>query len=1299
MIVGGLVIARSVKFLGKLEATLSDQETREGWWEELRDEIRMHAKSLCCSHIVGYSENCTVIGDVCVLSAVGTAAVMEYLGHPQGVISVSNNYADEGIVGSPSAGYLADNNLADSGIKAGRGQSTDSISSSNPGANVTEGALTENAALPHNNSNQALLNDRNYQSSAFMTPENKRSSRNNVGSSGNNFTTSASDSLLPSSQSLNSQYEQAINDNTNQLTYSDDNETARTNRENSGQSGQSLARANLRSARKNPRACAFAHVPYNHNTAPFAFMRLVPCMLCRRKWVPETLLATVEPPQKANIRGRGQLLEARVCRTRRSAAGEADAVKISEVLPFVEFDLQRQIMLKLKVLGMNAAFGMRSKIQIGNGVVIATASCTAVYVNALPPSPTLSIGRSLRDNKLENDARLQLLQKSIEGLCAINKQTLEIAQEEKTRVVQAKRRGSRGSAVGDSVSNNIALAATKLLLDPAHEQQESGALPPLAPPQISQQPAATTVSASAALANSLATGGFTPFTPALFTDASPTAAINAGVAASGINALIVPTLTRDATYDVESSSSSSPSSSSPSEGEESSLDSPDNSDDESSEEEKTDDEGNHTANDSMNNIISVNRKTSSTSVIGNEDDGNIHASREVSKASKRSVDEPHQTSTSRGRSISRVTNTSGGQSQQQQQPGSTDLTRSQIRRQTSGDYNSTIVSARGANKKKKQLFRDDRPPFILEIDDETDVDIVAMLNDWEPPIGMDMTTLTSMPGATEVPIGGSGRNITIFQRGNISAANASTPQRHRPSGSNAAPPHGSKTYSKAGKHASSSAYNAPASQSSRSLSNVDIENGVYPLSSSSDMLTKQFKMAYLRLCFSLRNMMPCQIVCLSHDVNILEEDTVEIIVHATAHKLALSSRRHSLPSSPKTVRISNKDSIDGMMQPYRHSDNSSIAEELILPPSAPDTNNVSNNVSEHSISSAGTVPRLDLTYAQQTSSQHAVLRNSRSILNQGAASAGGNTEGDESSRSSSAQNPTFNMDDIVPPPPPTQISSSPLPNLLNVPIGSTGSSSGIEVQRTYSVDTDNISVDFGGLSMPGAVKRQTSAPAALQTRRLSSPIQQAAMLQSQANQAAHIHAKMHASAQANGTVHVTITSLSFVPGAVIRNYLGPLQLHFIKEPWSAASRTINEDSLDSFFYQFLSEVNAVARSHVAALGGNALLCRKVVLQESGGRMYRNQSYNLVSITGDVAYIEYTSGGGSGNTSSSNSVSSDVMGIGLSGQPVISVSSSRSRTQSELEDMIAANYVSTQGTIPRQTSDGSLYETGSSASIN
>jgi hypothetical protein len=36
---GGIVSARSVKYLGKMATKLADQETRDSWWLELREEV------------------------------------------------------------------------------------------------------------------------------------------------------------------------------------------------------------------------------------------------------------------------------------------------------------------------------------------------------------------------------------------------------------------------------------------------------------------------------------------------------------------------------------------------------------------------------------------------------------------------------------------------------------------------------------------------------------------------------------------------------------------------------------------------------------------------------------------------------------------------------------------------------------------------------------------------------------------------------------------------------------------------------------------------------------------------------------------------------------------------------------------------------------------------------------------------------------------------------------------------------------------------------------------------------------
>jgi hypothetical protein len=1186
---GGLVIARSVKFLGKLEATLSDQETREGWWEELRDEIRMHANSLCCSSIIGYSENCTVIGDVCVLSAVGTAAVAAYLGHPQATI----NILDQGQSSQDETGYGASPTADQTTllVKSGRGNSNDGHASTGSLLNFIKG-------------NESVSN-------IYSTPDTKKGA---ITGSANCDVSGSMKMEAPDTVPMNAlsadDYDNVHDISSGQPSAVAPNPSAHDN---------SISRVSLKAARKNPRACAFAHVPYNHNTAPFAFMRLVPCMLCRRKWVPETLLSTIEPPHKASIRGRGQLLEARVCRTRRSANGEADAVKISEVLPFVEFDLQRQIMLKLKVLGMNSAFGIRSKIQIGNGVVIATASCTAIYLNALPPPPILTISRSLRDNKLENDPRLQQLQKNIEGLCAVNRQALELAQEERLRMMTARRRGSRGS-IGEAMSR----AGAFLPL--------ASNMPPSAP-QASQASTVAGLSASAMLADSLLNGTFENPTQVQTSHVTPTARERDNSSA---------TMNTGRGEEVEESSSSSSSSSSDSEGDGSSLESPENSDDEDSEEEKSEDDDHSSA---------------------EEDDVALFTTAKESRVSRKSEDP--ESKGSRARAQSKLTQNS----------------RSTWTNAGRGPSGKPFSAEQQKLKRKKQLYRDDRPPFLLEVDDETDVDISAMLQDWEAPVGIDMTTVSFVPGAAEAPVK-EGKNITIFQRGNINVNSLMSPATRRSQGvhstNNKSKPH------KVGQ---------PLSAHRGSQMSLEVEG----VSSSSELLTKHFKAAYLRLCFTLRNMMPCQVVCLTHDVNILEEDAVEIIVHATAHRLSSSHRRistntavSSLPSSPKlSARFPNGDTppppiVPGApasqyMHPYRHSDNSSVADDSFpyLPPAELQFG-------------GGEVPRLDLHHLDPTRNpgvpnHHSLIRSSRSILNQGTALANAFNDGGVSSRSSSggaaqlysvSQPNTFIVDDIVPPPPaghsPTQhlstVNNSTQPNV-------THSAGEISDTGRTSADADNVTVD---MNIPYATN-MIYAKRSSSVRRMNSPIQQAAIFQSQANQSSHIQNRLHAHAQETGTVQVTITSLPFIPGATIRNYLGPLQLHFIKEPWSPTTRTTTEESLDAFFYQFLSEVNATARSHVAALGGNALLCRKVVLQESGGRMYRNQSYNLVSITGDVAYVEHTAG--SNNSSTNNSLTmgaSSILGeaVGHSGSNgiLIQPGTSRSRSQSEIEEAIAYNYL-------------------------
>lgn len=86
---------------------------------------------------------------------------------------------------------------------------------------------------------------------------------------------------------------------------------------------------------------------------------------------------------------------------------------------------------------------------------------------------------------------------------------------------------------------------------------------------------------------------------------------------------------------------------------------------------------------------------------------------------------------------------------------------------------------------------------------------------------------------------------------------------------------------------------------------------------------------------------------------------------------------------------------------------------------------------------------------------------------------------------------------------------------------------------------------------------------------------------------------------------VILTTLPYVPGYRVKRYLGPLQLHFIKESWAVRGEGTYLSTeiaygylylliglLGTFLYVFLSEIDAAARAQVAALGGNALLCHR-----------------------------------------------------------------------------------------------------------
>lgn len=146
--------------------------------------------------------------------------------------------------------------------------------------------------------------------------------------------------------------------------------------------------------------CSFCHIPYRQDDSPFQ-MRLVPCVSCGKKLVPEILLSTIDPPPGMPVQGRGQLLEARVCRAKKKLTGEAGAVLLSEIIPFLEYDLHKQLVYKMRVLGMNACFALRTQLCVGDNAIVGVLQGTAVYLPALPrPEPLRISGKSADSQQL-----------------------------------------------------------------------------------------------------------------------------------------------------------------------------------------------------------------------------------------------------------------------------------------------------------------------------------------------------------------------------------------------------------------------------------------------------------------------------------------------------------------------------------------------------------------------------------------------------------------------------------------------------------------------------------------------------------------------------------------------------------------------------------------------------------------------------------------------------------------------------------------------------------------------------------
>ncbi|XP_074977873.1 C2 domain-containing protein 5 isoform X10 [Caretta caretta] len=321
--VGGVVSARSVKlldrihnpaFVGIMGNTRSyklldwnsfnsdEPETRDAWWAEIRQEIKSHAKALGCHAVVGYSESTSICEEVCILSASGTAAVL----NPR---------------------FLQDGTM--------------------------EGCLEQRLSWQ-----PGFFSIGSEKGEVDFFPQNQDSS-----------------SLLGIEET-------------------------------------------------SPPGCGFCHIPYDELNMPFP-AHLTYCYNCRKQKVPDVLFTTVDLPAEAMVIGKGCLIQARLCRLKKKAQAEANATSISNLLPFMEYEVHTQLMNKLKLKGMNALFGLRIQITVGENMLMGLASATGVYLTALPPPGGIQIaGKTPNDGTYEQ--HISHMQKKINDTIAKNKELYEI---------------------------------------------------------------------------------------------------------------------------------------------------------------------------------------------------------------------------------------------------------------------------------------------------------------------------------------------------------------------------------------------------------------------------------------------------------------------------------------------------------------------------------------------------------------------------------------------------------------------------------------------------------------------------------------------------------------------------------------------------------------------------------------------------------------------------------------------------------------------------------------------------------
>ena len=128
--------------------------------------------------------------------------------------------------------------------------------------------------------------------------------------------------------------------------------------------------------------CSVYHSSFKNTLWPSQFCK---CYICGLEEVPDVILSTTDIPSVDLLIGDPKFIWAVVVRQKKERDGEVHAQIISDLIPFLEYDLHQQLLLKMRMFGKNAIFNLSWQIDVGERLILGIAYGFAVHLSCLPP--------------------------------------------------------------------------------------------------------------------------------------------------------------------------------------------------------------------------------------------------------------------------------------------------------------------------------------------------------------------------------------------------------------------------------------------------------------------------------------------------------------------------------------------------------------------------------------------------------------------------------------------------------------------------------------------------------------------------------------------------------------------------------------------------------------------------------------------------------------------------------------------------------------------------------------------------